>query len=63
MFVNEFFFSFFLLSFAGLLLLLGLIMLADGAVRLGREWGRQRRPKAVIQTTREEKFTSAQRAA
>ena len=37
MFVNEFFFSFFLLSFAAVLFLFGFLLVADGITRLVRE--------------------------
>jgi hypothetical protein len=38
MFVNEFFLSLSLLSFAALLCLLGAVMVIDGVIRLTGEW-------------------------
>jgi hypothetical protein len=37
MFVNQFFFSFFLLSFAAVLFLFGFLLVADGITRLVKE--------------------------
>lgn len=63
MFVNEFVFSFSLLSFAGLLCLLGVVILADGLVRLVAEWRRRLQPKKVTPTTQGEAVTTLQRTA
>jgi cytoskeletal protein RodZ len=46
MFVNEFFFSFFLLSFAAVLFLFGSLLVADGITRLVREQYAKMRSKS-----------------
>src|SRR2546423_2452712 len=47
MFINEYVFSFALLSFAGLLCLFGLVILIDGIKRLVAEWYEGRPPALV----------------
>ena len=47
MFVNEFFLSFFLLSFAAVLFLLGFLLIADGITRLVRAQYTKIRLKSV----------------
>jgi len=48
MFVNEFFLSFFLLSFAAVLFLLGFLLVADGITRLVREQYAKIRSKSSV---------------
>jgi hypothetical protein len=63
MFVNEFIFSFLLLSFAGLLCLSGLVILIDGIKRLIAEWYEGREPAVASEREQKEPASTPQRAA
>jgi hypothetical protein len=63
MFVNEFFFSVFLLSFAALLCLFGVVILVDGVIRLSAEWYRKSRRETAGEEKNEERVTTSGRAA
>ena len=63
MFVNEFIFSFTLLSFAALLCLFGVVILIDGIKRLIAEWHTVNQPAPVNDLKREEKPSPGKQAA
>jgi len=63
MFANGPFFSFFLLLFAALLCLFGLVTLIDGIIRLARESSKSDRPSPASGKEQEEKPTTGERAA
>jgi hypothetical protein len=62
MFVTELF-SFFLLSFAGLLCLSGLWMMIDGITRLIVEWHQTKGPRVANGREQEEKTSTPEKAA
>jgi|RhiMetdeSRZDD1v2_1073273.scaffolds.fasta_scaffold460419_2 hypothetical protein len=68
MFVNEFFFSFFLLGFAAVLMVLGVVLLVDASRRLAKDgltWWRNAevavKPVAIAKPA--EKITTFEQAA
>jgi hypothetical protein len=63
MFLNEFFFSLSILSFAALLCLFGAVIVIDGIIRLTTEWYNPPRPTAANSLDRVEKSTPSRQAA
>ena len=64
MFVNQFYFSFFLLAFTAVLCLFGCGLLIDGIMRFARDCYKEvRRTEPAVRKVAEEKVTTAERVA